>query len=430
MNPIANQFNQCPVLLDARHITSIASIKAEFDASKLTEQQRAMATGIVSANSEYKPYELIKGIAIITVRGALIHNLGYSASWATGYDVIKRKIGFAMHDPDVKGVLVKFHTPGGTVYGCPDTGDLIHECGKIKPVWTLSDDMAYSAGQWLHAQGTRRLVTQSGGLGSIGVLVAHADFSKMLEDYGVEMTLIFDGQHKVDGNPYEKLPDTVKAQIKADCKKTRGEFATAVSRGTGLSVADVLNTEAECYSGQQAVDIGLADAVVSSNSILSEFIEFVNKPQNAQTGNVMSTQPNETATTTKPAPNADTQKPDANADTQTSPATLERTRIKGIMSCEDAQGRTGLASKLAYDTSMSVDEAVAILQSSPKEPQADTPKPEENAGATVSDGFQKAMNTENHPDLSADSDQTDAELSTDEAQAAAMLASFKTATGV
>ena len=429
MNPIANQFNQCPVLLDARHITSIASIKAEFDASKLTEQQRAMATGIVSANSEYKPYEFIKGIAIITVRGALIHNLGYSASWATGYDVIKRKIGFAMHDPDVKGVLIKFHTPGGTVYGCPDTGDLIHECGKTKPVWTLSDDMAYSAGQWLHAQGTRRLVTQSGGLGSIGVLVAHADFSKMLEDYGVEMTLIFDGQHKVDGNPYEKLPDTVKAQIKADCKKTRGEFATAVSRGTGLSVADVLNTEAECYSGQQAVDIGLADAVVSSNSILGEFIEFVNKPQNAQTGNVMSTQPNETATTIKPAPNADTQQPAETATAQTDPATAERQRIKGIMSCEDAQGRTGLASHLAYDTEMSVEAATAILKSSPKEPQADTQKPEEQAGATVSDGFQKAMNTENHPDLSADSDQTDAELNTDDAQAAAILADFNLATG-
>lgn len=429
MNPIANQFNQCPVLLDARHITSIASIKAEFDVSKLTEQQRAMATGIVSANSEYKPYEFIKGIAIITVRGALIHNLGYSASWATGYDVIKRKIGHAMHDPDVKGVFMKFHTPGGTVYGCPDTGDLIHECGKTKPVWTLSDDMAYSAGQWLHAQGTRRLVTQSGGLGSIGVLVAHADFSKMLEDYGVEMTLIFDGQHKVDGNPYEKLPDTVKAQIKADCKKTRGEFATAVSRGTGLSVADVLNTEAECYSGQQAVDIGLADAVVSSNSILGEFIEFVNKPQNAQTGNVMSTQPNENATTNTPAPNADTQKPAETAATQTDPATAERTRIKGIMSCEDAQGRTGLASKLAYDTNMSVEQAVAILKSSPQEPQADTQKPEVAAQTTVSDGFQKAMNTENHPDLSADSQQDDAELSTDEAQAAAILADFNLATG-
>lgn len=429
MNPIANQFNQCPVLLDARHITSIASIKAEFDVSKLNEQQRAMATGIVSANSEYKPYELIEGIAIITVRGALIHNLGYSASWATGYDVIKRKIGHAMHDPDVKGVFMKFHTPGGTVYGCPDTGDLIHDCGKIKPVWTLSDDMAYSAGQWLHAQGTRRLVTQSGGLGSVGVLVAHADFSKMLEDYGVEMTLIFDGQHKVDGNPYEKLPDSVKAQIKADCKKTRGEFATAVSRGTGLSVADVLNTEAECYSGQQAVDIGLADAVVSSNSILGEFIEFVNKPQNAQTGNVMSTQPNENATTSTPAPTADTKKPAETATAQTDPATAERTRIKGIMSSEDAQGRTGLASKLAYDTNMSVDEAVAILQSSPKEPQADAQKPEETAQTTVSDGFQKAMNTESHPDLSADSEQTEAELNTDEAQAAAILADFNLATG-
>lgn len=193
MPQIASQFNHCPVLMDARHVSSLSTINASLDTSQMSEQQFAMVTGIVSQNSEYKPYEFLKGIAIINVYGALIHNLGWSSKYATGYDVIKRKLTHARHDPDVKGIFLKFHTPGGTVFGCPDTGDLIADCGKDKPVWTLSDDMAYSAGQWLHAQGTRRLVTQSGGLGSVGVLVVHANFEKALNDFGIEMTLIFDG---------------------------------------------------------------------------------------------------------------------------------------------------------------------------------------------------------------------------------------------
>lgn len=420
MPQIASQFNHCPVLMDARHVSSLSTINASLDTSKMSEQQFAMVTGIVSQNSEYKPYEFLKGIAIINVYGALIHNLGWSSKYATGYDVIKRKLTHARHDPDVKGIFLKFHTPGGTVFGCPDTGDLIADCGKDKPVWTLSDDMAYSAGQWLHAQGTRRLVTQSGGLGSVGVLVVHANFEKALNDFGIEMTLVFDGKHKVDGNPYESLPAEVKTKIEADCKKTRGQFAAAVSRGTGLSVADVLNTEAECFTGEEAVTAGLADAVVSSNTILDEFIEFVNTPQSNQTGIVMD--PNKDKQNAQGAEQG--QKPDARAE--------ERARIKGITTHANAEGRATLAAHLAHETDLSVEAAAAILGSSAKEATAVAPpKDDQGKGAnTQSDGFKQAMASEQHPELSADGD-LDAEGEDDspEAQAAAMAASYKNATG-
>lgn len=429
MNQIISQFNQCPVLIAPSQLSSLAGFKSQLDTSKLSIQELALATG-VSHDAKIKPYQLVNGIAVIRVQGALIHNLGWSSSNYTGYDVIKRKVAFAMQDKDVKGVFLPFHTPGGSVYGCPDTGDLIHQCSKIKPVWTLSEDMAYSAGQWLHSQGSRRLITQSGGLGSVGVVVAHADMSKMLDDWGINMTLLFDGKHKVDGNPYEALSKSVQEKILADCKKTRGNFASVVARGTGMSIGDVLNTEAECYTGQDAVEIGFAEEVVSSNTILSEFIEHVNKPKSVTTvGKVMD--PN------KDKKQADSQAQEQQASTPAPAATDpaqsaseqsqqadERSRIKGIMSCAEAQGRGELANHLAFETSMSVDDAKGILAAAPK---ATTEQSQEQKPA--SDAFSQAMQTEDHPNLSADGVDEQAETGTVDAQASAILADFKAATG-
>lgn len=423
MNQIISQFNQCPVLIAPGQLGALAGLNPQLDTSKLSAQELALATGI-SQDSKWKPYQLVSGIAVIRIQGALIHNLGWSSRGYTGYDVIKRKVSFAMQDPEVKGVFIPCHTPGGSVFGCPDTGDLIYQCSQLKPVWTLSEDMAYSAGQWLHSQGSRRLVTQSGGMGSVGVVVAHADMSKMLDDWGINMTLLFDGKHKVDGNPYEALSSSVQEKILADCKKTRGSFASAVARGTGMSIGDVLQTEAECYTGQDAVDVGFADEVVSSNTILNEFIEHVGKTKSITTLGTVMDQNNDNTQASIPASEsqASDSTPNAAAPDQSQQAD-ERTRIKGIMSCAEAEGRGELANHLAFETNMSVDEAKGILASAPKA----AAQPQEHSSA--SDAFSQAMQTEDHPNLSADGAEEMADTNTVDAQAAAILADFKAATG-
>jgi signal peptide peptidase SppA len=218
-----------------------------------------------SPEREARPYRVEQGIAVIGVTGTLVHKFGYMKPLCgmTGYDGIVARINMAIGDPDVKGVLLDIDSPGGEVSGAFDTADLIARMGKVKPVWALSGDTATSAAYLLASACSRRLITQTGTVGSVGVVVAHRSVEKKLQDEGVEITLIHAGSHKVDGNPYEALPDEVRKDIQARIDETRMMFAQKVSDNTGLSLKTVLGTEARTFDGEEAVRLGLADEVIN-----------------------------------------------------------------------------------------------------------------------------------------------------------------------
>ena len=68
------------------------------------------------------------------------------------------------------------------------------------------------------------VVTRSGLTGSVGVVTSHVDMSKLLEDWGINISLIFAGKHKVDGHPFGPLPDDVRADIQTRVDKIYGVF--------------------------------------------------------------------------------------------------------------------------------------------------------------------------------------------------------------
>ncbi|MDD8715688.1 phage terminase large subunit family protein [Escherichia coli] len=113
---------------------------------------------------------------------------------------------------------------------------------------------------------SRRLVTQTARTGSIGVMMAHSNYGAALEKQGVEITLIYSGSHKVDGNPYSHLPDDVRETLQSRMDATRQMFAQKVSAYTGLSVQAVLDTEAAVYSGHRQLIRRVSD--VPENRII------------------------------------------------------------------------------------------------------------------------------------------------------------------
>ncbi|HGE3551283.1 TPA: S49 family peptidase, partial [Escherichia coli] len=127
--------------------------------------------------------------------------------------------------PMVDGILLDMDTPGGMVAGAFDCADIIARVRDIKPVWALANDMNCSAGQLLASAASRRLVTQTARTGSIGVMMAHSNYGAALEKQGVEITLIYSGSHKVDGNPYSHLPDDVRETLQSRMDATRQMFA-------------------------------------------------------------------------------------------------------------------------------------------------------------------------------------------------------------
>jgi ClpP class serine protease len=317
-------------------------------------------------------YKLVDGVAIVPVSGTLAHKYGSIQPYSgmTGYDGIVARVNFAMNDPDVRGVMLDFDSPGGQVAGCFDAVDIIARCSKEKPIWSLGYDMHCSAAQALSSACSRRLITQTGVAGSVGVVMAHTNIEQLLKKNGTEITLFYSGAHKVDGNPYEALPDSVKTRFKAEIVRTRQVFAQKVANNIGMSLQAVLDTEAATYTGQDAVDVGFADEVVNGADAVGLMIEHLNA-QGKTLVNMGATMTIETkdkqqaaapAATTEQATDLVNQPAAVDA---TAVANTERGRVMGILGCDEAKGREAMASKLANMPTMSIDDAKGILAAAP-----------------------------------------------------------------
>ena len=144
--------------------------------------------------------------------------------------------------------------------------------------------------------------------------------------------------------------------------------------------------QAGCYNADQALEAKLIDAVIAPNQLLS-FLDESGKEDDM-------TVPNTPATTPATAPTAS----QADAPVVVASAasvTGERERIKAITTAPEAQGRSELAAYLAFDTSMSATEALAILGKAPVE-QAAAP------AAPVDTALDTAMRLTAQPGIAAD----------------------------
>lgn len=259
--------------------------KAEVIVSSLTE--RLGITQIRSAMMEDDDgyfsrkarkdsgYDVLEGIAIIPVYGTLVQKLGTLRPYSgmTGYDGIRRVFLTAINDPEVKGICLDIDSPGGEVAGCFDLVDLIYaERGK-KPIHAILSENAFSAAYAIASAADRIYVPRTGGVGSVGVIVIHCDWSQHIKDDGLKVSIITYGNRKAESNPYVALSDEAKAAIQHDVDEMGRLFVSTVSRNRGLSETVIRNTQAACYLAAEGVQMGLADVVASPDVAFQELMK-------------------------------------------------------------------------------------------------------------------------------------------------------------
>ncbi len=367
-------FNGRPALLAPQEVDRVTAMCLNAMAQReppTTEQiERAREEQIVCVESAYaesfpreraKPFLFSDGIAFIPMRGTLVHRNGDAWSGTRGYDDIRREFDSALADPDVAGIVFDAHTGGGMVYGNFELAEHIRSKREEKPSMTVVNAGAMSGGYSLGSAAKRIITTPSGDTGSIGVLTMHVDVSDALQKYGVKVSLIHAGEHKVDGNPFSPLSDSVRADMQARIDGMWQKFISVVAVNRGMSEQAVRDTQARVYQADEAVKIGLVDAVMSPSDAVATFrAELFGSSTTANRSPTMNTQ------TT-----ADTDAAAAAATTTTTTTTGvsaadERARCEAITTCEEAKGRETLAQHFAYKTDMSAADAKAALAAAPK----------------------------------------------------------------
>lgn len=259
--------------------------KAEVIVSSLTERLgiTQIRSAMMEDDDEYfsrkarkdSGYDVLEGIALIPVYGTLVQKLGTLRPYSgmTGYDGIRRVFLTAINDPEVKGICLDIDSPGGEVAGCFDLVDLIYaERGK-KPIHAILSENAFSAAYAIASAADKIHVPRTGGVGSVGVIVIHCDWSQHIKEEGLKVSIITYGNRKAESNPYVALSDEAKAAIQHDVDEMGRLFVSTVSRNRGLSETVVRNTQAACYLAAEGVQMGLADVVASPDVAFQELMK-------------------------------------------------------------------------------------------------------------------------------------------------------------
>ena len=227
---------------------------------------------IADLRGDPRGYRMHGRVAAVPLFGTLVARFDSLVPFMgcmTGYDGFVRSINHAVADPQVEAILLDVDSPGGEVGNIASAVAAVRQAKAVKPVYAIASPYAYSAAYWIASQATTLHCAPFGGVGSIGALCAHVDYSKQLVQEGVAVTLVHAGQNKVDGHPYAALPEAVRADYQAQLDYVRRAFASDVAEARGLDLEAVLATEARCFNPDQALELGLIDGIATAEELLA-----------------------------------------------------------------------------------------------------------------------------------------------------------------
>ena len=222
--------------------------------------------------------------AIIPIHGVMSQRIGMMEKTSGGVssDDVRQAVNAAVADESVKTILLHIDSPGGSLYGTAELAAAVRAARDVKPVIAMVDSVAASAAYWIASQASEITMTPGGDVGSIGVYSMHEDLSKALEAEGVKPTLVYAGEHKVEGNPFEPLSDTAKQQLQARVDSAYGDFVAAVAAGRGVTSKAVENSygQGRTLSARDALSAGMVDRIATFDETLARYARPQSNQQN------------------------------------------------------------------------------------------------------------------------------------------------------
>lgn len=209
--------------------------------------------------------------ALVRIEGVIEDNGEASA------DRVTEALQEAFGNPNVKGVVLQIDSPGGS----PVQSDLIYrEIRRLRalhedtPVHAVVGDICASGGYYIAAAADQIHVNPSSIVGSIGVIMNGFGFTGGMERLGVERRVLTAGENKAFLDPFAPSKADEVAHARKLLDSIHAQFIDAVKQGRG----DRLKDDGKLFgglmwTGTQAIELGLADAVGSAGSVARDVIE-------------------------------------------------------------------------------------------------------------------------------------------------------------
>ena len=199
-------------------------------------------------------------VGVIEVSGTIVSGSAppFNTGGLAAAEDIKRVIKLTAQDTDVKAILVKVNSPGGSVVA----SDLIYQELKNthKPIVVLMGDLAASGGYYISMAADHIIANPNTLAGSIGVISTFPNAEALFEKVGLEFSVFTSGDSKDFGSLFREMTPQERAYWQEVIDETHGGFVSIVTEGRGMTEAEIRAlADGRVYTGRQALELGLVD---------------------------------------------------------------------------------------------------------------------------------------------------------------------------
>jgi protease-4 len=183
----------------------------------------------------------------------------------------------AFEDPGAQGVVLLINSPGGSPVQAGIISDELRRLKGLhkKPLYAVVEESCASAAYYIAVSADRIYVDKASIVGSIGVLMEGWGFVGLMEKLGVERRLLTAGENKGFLDPFSPQTERHRVHAQQMLDVIHKQFIDIVKAGRGKRLkADMPELFSGLFwTGQQAVDLGLADQLGNLDFVAREVIK-------------------------------------------------------------------------------------------------------------------------------------------------------------
>lgn len=211
-----------------------------------------------------------KHTALIELQGEIANGNEASA------DNIVTSLRHAFENKHTAGIIMRINSPGGSPVQSGYINDEIKRLRALHPgipLYAVVTDLCASGGYYVAVAADEIYVDKASIIGSIGVVMGSFGFVDAMQKLGVERRLLTAGESKGFLDPFSPLKEKDVTHIHSMLDSIHQQFIATVKAGRG----DRLKENPDLFTGlvwtgEQAVEMGLADALGSASYVAREVI--------------------------------------------------------------------------------------------------------------------------------------------------------------
>lgn len=183
-------------------------------------------------------------------------------------DYIK-KIDEVTENEDVKAVIIKVNSPGGTTVDSDLLYQSLRALSAKKPTVTQIHNVAASGGYIVSMASDYIIANGNSITGSIGVIMQIPEASELMKKIGISINEIKTSPLKGEPTPYAPLKGEAKANIEAMVADSYAWFLDIVKERRQIAPENFKKaTNGGVFTGRQAIKLGLIDSIGNEKTAL------------------------------------------------------------------------------------------------------------------------------------------------------------------